>query len=133
MLNVVDNLSSFINWAQAIMNEKGVTQADIARTGFVTTAAVSKLFTSQFKTVGVEMCKAIAAATGTPLITVYRKAGHLPLIPTAQVEMEEIAELIAQITDEDLRQDAKAQLNMLLKKQLKQRGADNPIPPSKSS
>lgn len=131
MLTMVDNLSSFVDWAQAIMNEKNVTQADIARTGFVTRAAISKLFTLQLKSVGVEMCKAIAAATDTPIVTVYRKAGLLPLIPTTDVELEEINELIMQITDEDLRQDAKTQLHLILNKQRKRRGADSSTPPSK--
>jgi transcriptional regulator with XRE-family HTH domain len=128
---MVDNLSSFVNWLQAILNEKNVTQADIARIGFVTSAAVSKLFTLQLKSVGVEMCRAISVATNTPLVTVYRKAGHLPILPASQVEAEEMTELIVQITDEDLRQDAKTQLNIILNKQRKRRGADSSIPPSK--
>lgn len=133
MLTMVDNLSSFVDWAQAIMNEKNVTQADIARTGFVTRAAISKLFTLQLKSVGVEMCKAIAAATDTPIVTVYRKAGLLPLIPTTDVELEEINELIMQITDEDLRQDAKTQLHLILNKQRKRRGTENSNTSSKTS
>ena len=79
------------------------------------------------------MCKAIAAATDTPIVTVYRKAGLLPLIPTPNVELEEINELIMQITDEDLRQDAKTQLHLILNKQRKRRGTENSNTSSKTS
>jgi transcriptional regulator with XRE-family HTH domain len=95
---MVDNLSSFINWAQALMNAKNITQADIARTGYVTTAAVSKLFTYQVKSVGVEMCKAIAEATGTSLETVYRKAGLLPPSNAEDPWVEEMSHNLGKLT-----------------------------------
>lgn len=129
MLNMVDTLSSFINWANQVMSEKNITQADIARTGFVTTAAVSKLFTFQVKSVGVEMCKAIAEATGISPIEVYRKAGHLPNVTLTEAEAEEIAELMSEITDPDLRQDAHEQLMLLKQKQNRRKNTGGNIIP----
>ena len=117
MLNMVDTLLNFVNWMNQIMREQNITQADIARTGFVTTAAVSKLFTMSVKSVGVDMCRAISAATGIPLISVYRKAGLLPSVSITEAEAEEAAELISEITDPDLRQDALEQLALLKQKQ----------------
>ncbi len=127
---MVDELMNFLNWLNGVMKEKSISQADIARTGFVTTAAVSKLFTYQVKTVGVDMCKAIAAAIDIPLVTVYRKAGHLPNIPLADSEMDEIAELMAGITDPDLRQDAHEQLMLLKQKQNRRKSAESNIIPN---
>ena len=100
MSNMVDNLSSFITWVQTQMNQKNITQADIARTGYVTTAAVSKLFTLQVKSVGVEMCKAIAAATNIPIEIVYSKAGILPALSLTEEEQHQIAALTAQLNPE---------------------------------
>jgi transcriptional regulator with XRE-family HTH domain len=127
---MVDELMSFLNWLNGVMKERGISQADIARTGFVTTAAVSKLFTYQVKTVGVDMCKAIAAATNIPLVTIYRKAGHLPNIVLTDAEMDEIADLMSGITDPDLRQDAREQLMLLNKKQERRKNADTNIIPN---
>lgn len=119
---MVDNLTSFINWAQVLMNAKNITQADIARTGYVTTAAVSKLFTYQVKSVGVEMCKAIAAATDTPLETVYRQAGLLPPLNLTEQEQQQIAALTAKL-DPDMRQTAIGLLEQLNRQQSARRTA----------
>jgi|GEM_PF-4447929 len=73
-----DTLSSFVEWANVIMSKKNITQADIARTGFVSSSAVSLLFSMRVKSVGIEMCKAISAGLGVPLVIVFEKAGILP-------------------------------------------------------
>ncbi len=59
----------------------------------------------QVKSVGIDMCRAIAAATGVPLETVYRRAGLLPDIPLSQEEIDEIVAITSQL-DDDLRQNA---------------------------
>ena len=71
MLNMVDNLLSFVNWLNQVMQEKNITQADIARSGFVTTAAVSKLFTMSVKSVG-----KVPALTKKALLTRFKAAKH---------------------------------------------------------
>jgi transcriptional regulator with XRE-family HTH domain len=119
MFNMVNNLFDFVNWAQAVMNQNNVTQADIARTGFVKSAAVSMFFSYKTKSVGVDMCRAISAATGIPLRTVYEKAGLLP-VTAEDPDQAEIDALLAQL-EPDLRQQAKDYLYMLGEKQAKRR------------
>lgn len=75
---MADTLVGFIEWANEIMSERNITQADIARTGFVTSSAVSLLFSLRIKSVGVDMCRAISAAMDIPLVLVFEKAGILP-------------------------------------------------------
>lgn len=89
LFSMENNLSSFLNWLSQVMKSKEVYPVDIARTGFVTDSAVSLLFSKKTKSVSVEMCKAVAKATGIPLITVYRKAGHLPEDPKEDEWVEE--------------------------------------------
>jgi transcriptional regulator with XRE-family HTH domain len=113
---MVDNLSSFVNWLNSLMAQKGLSQADIARTKIVTSSAVSLLFSLRIKSVGVDMCKAIAVAADIPLETVYRKAGLLPPLKMTEAEMEEIAALTAQL-DPDLRQNAIDYIQHLTAKQ----------------
>lgn len=78
MFNTMNDLFSFVNWANEVMQEKSISQADIARTGYVNNSAVSMLFSLKVKSVGVDMCKAFSAATGIPLVVVFEKAGILP-------------------------------------------------------
>jgi len=119
MLTMIDNLFSFLNWLNQLMAEKNITQADIARTEFVTRGAVSALFSNRIKSVGVDMCRAISAATGVPLKIVYEKAGLLP--PSAEdPDQAEIDSLLSQL-EPDLRQQAKDYLYMLGEKQAKRR------------
>ena len=89
LLSMVNNLSSFLKWLSQVMEEKKISPVDIARTDFVTDSAISLLFSMKTKSVSVEMCKAVSKATGIPLITVYRKAGHLPEDPTEDPWVEE--------------------------------------------
>jgi hypothetical protein len=132
MLSMIDELSSFVNWANSVMKEKNITQADIARTGYVTSSAVSLLFSLRIKSVGVDMCRAISDATGIPLITIYRKAGLLPNVTLTEAEAGEIAALMSEITDPDLRQDAHDQLMLLKQKQNRRKNKGNPTPDPKA-
>jgi len=130
MLHMDDNLLSFVNWLNSVMREKGISQSDIAETGFVTRSAVSSLFTNRVKSVGVDMCKAISAATDIQIITIYRKAGLLPNVTLSEAEAQEIAELMSDITDPDLRQDAHDQLMLLKQKQSRRNFGSNPTIPT---
>jgi transcriptional regulator with XRE-family HTH domain len=77
-LSMVKNLPSFLNWLRAMMGERDITPADIARTGYVTDSAVSLLLSMKTKSVSFEMCQAIAKAADIPLIVVFQAAGILP-------------------------------------------------------
>jgi transcriptional regulator with XRE-family HTH domain len=102
MLSMVDELLSFVNWLNQVIREKNITQADIARTGFVTTGAVSKLFTMQVKSVGVDMCRAVAAATNIPLTIVMERAGILPASSELTPKKRELMERLKTASDEDV-------------------------------
>lgn len=95
---MVDNLSNFVDWVNLVMNEKNITQADIAKTGYVTRGAVSALLVKRIKSVGVDMCRAISSATGIPLATVYAKAGLLPPDPGLDPWVEEQKRVISELT-----------------------------------
>lgn len=90
MLDMAKSVSDFIEWLTPIMDEKGITAADIARTKLVTDSAISLLFSMKTKSVTVEMCRAISKATDTPLPTVYRAAGILPPVPESNELSEQI-------------------------------------------
>ena len=111
MFSVIDTLSSFVDWLNQVMAEKNLTQADIAKTGYVTRAAVSALLVKKVKSVGVDMCQAISTATGIPLETVYRRAGLLP----ERARDERIDAILAQLDelDDDLRENAEKYIEFL--------------------
>ena len=108
---MVEKLSSFLNWLTLLMDEKDVTPADIARTGYVTDSAISLLFSGKTKSVSFDMCRAIAKATDTSLIIIYRMAGLLPPLNATQLELEEIAEEAGQLNPQD-RMEALAFIRM---------------------
>ena len=116
MFNMSNNLEVFLNWLNDVMREKNITQADIARTKHVKPSSVSMLFSQQVKSVGIDMCKAISAATGIPLEAVYRKAGLLPPVTLPESQQEYVRSLIESL-DQDLRENAIDYLGMLQSKQ----------------
>jgi len=102
MFNTMDTLLSFVNWVNEIMREKSITQADIAKTGYVKSPAVSMFFGYKTKSVGIEMCRAISAATGIPLIAVMEKAGILPASPEFTPKKRQLLELAEVADDNDV-------------------------------
>jgi transcriptional regulator with XRE-family HTH domain len=99
---MVDDMFSFLNWLNKVMSEKNITQADIARTGFVTRGAVSLLFSNRLKSLGVDMCRAISAASGIPLKIVYNKAGLLPYDPELSPLEEKLMQDVVGLSQADL-------------------------------
>jgi len=100
MFTLMNDLFSFINWVQEIMREKNISQSDIARTGYVKSPAISMFFSYKTKSVGVEMCRAIAAASGLPLETVMQKAGILPPPSELTPRKRQLLELAETANDE---------------------------------
>lgn len=103
MINMSDTVEDFVNWANGVMSERNLTQADIARAGFVKSAAVSMLFSMKGKSIGVDMCRAFAAATGIPLIVVFQKAGILPADAGTDELIAEIGQEAAEMTEDEKR------------------------------
>ena len=83
------SLSQFVEKVQAEMRRQGKIPADIARTGLVTDAAVSKLLNLQQKTVGFKMMNAIAAALDFPVNIVQEWAGYKPQRRVDRDELDE--------------------------------------------
>ena len=103
-LSMVKNLSSFINWLTALMNERGLKPADIARTGYVTDSAVSLLLSMKTKSVSFEMCQAIAKAADVPLVVVFEAAGILPEDPNDDPITRTAAQLLRDLPSDDKRE-----------------------------
>ena len=99
---MVDELLSFVNWLNQVIREKNITQADIAKTGYVTSSAVSLLFSRRIKSVGIDMCRAVAAATNIPLAIVMEKAGILPVSPELTPKKRELMERLKTASEEDV-------------------------------
>lgn len=122
MFSVNDTLSSFINWLNQTMHEKNITQADIARTGYVTRGAVSQLLTYRIKSVGMDMCKAIATATGIPLAVVFEKAAILPAQPGADETLERIEYIYNTLQDPGNKQRTLDYIELLKTQEEKAKG-----------
>ena len=89
----------FLEWLNAEMERGEVTQADIARTGILSDAAVSLFFSGKTKKVTFEMCKAISQATNIPLEIVYRKAGLLPKKPDSDLWTEKMIHKLSKVPE----------------------------------
>jgi len=83
------SLSQFVEKVQAEMRRQGKIPADIARTGLVTDAALSKLLNMQQKTVGFKMMNAIAVALDFPVSIVQEWAGYKPQRRADRDELDE--------------------------------------------
>jgi hypothetical protein len=88
-------LSQFVEKVQAEMRRQGKIPADIARTGLVTDAAVSKLLNLQQKTVGFKMMNAIAVALDFPVSIVQEWAGYKPQRLVERDELDERIDYLA--------------------------------------
>jgi len=90
-------VEKFLNWLKSEMDERGIKQADIMRTGVVTDGTVSQLFTGKIRSLTFNMCRAISQATDIPLITIYRKAGLLPSLPDPDLWIEQITPKLLEV------------------------------------
>ena len=67
----------FTSWLRQEMQERGMSQADLARKSGLTTAAISNLVNGN-RNLGEEAGRAIARAFDIPAETIFRMAGLLP-------------------------------------------------------
>lgn len=90
----------FVEWLLQELETRGLKQADIARNGNITTAAVSKMI-NNFTVPGTDMCLAIAKTLNISPEEVYRRAGLLPG-NTERTILEERADyILSQLSQED--------------------------------
>ena len=78
--------SNFSGWLTTELEERNMSQSELARQAGVTRAAINGVLTGS-RNPGNDLCIGIADAFGLPPETVYRKAGLLP--PTTEAEEDE--------------------------------------------
>lgn len=98
------NFSDFVDWLEDEIKAGRLRRADIANTGFVKRPTVSALFKRKTKSLGADMCQAIAQAMNLQMEDIYRKAGQLPPKPnTEDPWMKEAINKLSKITNEEKR------------------------------
>jgi len=90
----------FSDWLQAEMDNRGLTQAELARLAGVTRSAINGVLTGN-RGPGNDLCVAISRALKLPPELVFRKAGLLPPVPQITEYTEEILHLINKLPPED--------------------------------
>ena len=81
----------FVKWLDREIQQRGLTDADLAKRGGFGQAVISKARSGVVP--GWDACVGIAKALGLPAEFVFRQAGHLPPLPgldTVKVEMDQL-------------------------------------------
>ena len=81
-------MNSFGYWLQDRMNEKGLTQRELARRAHVSQGSVGNVIRGDRKP-GEKLCRALAIVLGLPPEEVFRAAGILPPDPGKPPGFEE--------------------------------------------
>jgi hypothetical protein len=92
----LSKLESFVKRVQEEMSRKKKKPADIARTGIVTDAAVSKMLSLKQKSVGYKMMMAVSEGLEVPLEEVKEWAGYKPKSKSVSNELTRRANEIMQ-------------------------------------
>jgi transcriptional regulator with XRE-family HTH domain len=93
------NLVEFAEWLQDQLNQRGLTQTDLARRTGIGNSQISRIVRME-RGVGPESAKAIARAFGIKPEVVFRKAGLLPPAPEQPTEQSpDILEMIRLYND----------------------------------
>ncbi len=82
----------FAQWLENVLNERGMSQAELARQAGVTRAAINGVLTGA-RGPGIDLCKGIAQALKIPPEEVYRAAGLLDTEPDDDERMQKIKTL----------------------------------------
>ena len=90
----------FGEWLIAQLDDRKMTQADLAREAGVSRAAVSDVISGR-RQVGTELATSIAKAFKLPVEQVYRAAGLLPPAPDLNEEAEQIMHEVAKLSKSD--------------------------------
>lgn len=93
-------MADFKDWLKAELNERGLTQSDLARKTNLSTAAVSLVMNGK-RGVGEEFIQAVAKALNLPAETVFRAAGLLPPVPDDAEYLERFRMLLAYLDHDD--------------------------------
>jgi len=90
----------FNDWLLSQLNERGWSQADLARATQITTSAISKYM--QGRIPNEEALRKIARAFRLPPEDVFRKAGILPPATEEDATLNELTHLAQQLSDQEL-------------------------------
>lgn len=95
--------TSFAEWLDGEMARRRISQAELARRGGISQAAIS-LVLKRKRQAGPDLCSAVARALGLPESQVFRAAGLLPpnreINPTAEAIMHDLGDMTEEQTDE---------------------------------
>jgi transcriptional regulator with XRE-family HTH domain len=94
MLEMVDKFSG---WLIKQLNQRGWSQAELARNAEVSRTAISDVI-SEKHTAGFDLCLAISRALKIPPEIVFRAAGLLPPVPPDTQYAEEVLFLLNQLS-----------------------------------
>lgn len=90
----------FGNWLLKEMENRGLSQAELARRAGVNQSTISLVIGGK-RGVGEDLCTALAKAFGLPIETIFRAAGLLPHRPGTDEDFEELKHLFSQMSEEE--------------------------------
>lgn len=92
-------MEKFSTWLLKQLEERGWSQAELARRAGLGNATLSRFITETHNP-GPDACLAIARALKVPPVEVFRLAGILPAIDESRLrEFEEVSEMLASLPD----------------------------------
>jgi transcriptional regulator with XRE-family HTH domain len=94
----MDDRIDFSQWLQEQMNERGLSQSDLARLAGVTRSSINGILVGT-RGPGPDLCNAIARGLKLPPEVVFRAAGLLPPKPNAEPTVEEASYKLSQLPD----------------------------------
>lgn len=95
----MDKQSTFADWLLAVITERGVSRADLARLADVSPTAISDVINGK-RSAGSRLCLSIARALDLPPDLVFRKAGLLPQEKEVNETLEIANHLLAELPTE---------------------------------
>lgn len=104
---------NFSEWLLKQMQERGWSQADLAKAAGLTRTAISDYVNQKRTKPDPEALVDIARALNLSPIHVFRAAGLLPPGPTDDVTLEDWKEILPQLSERDLKILRETALNMI--------------------
>lgn len=90
----------FAEWLRSEIDQRGMSQADLARESGLTPASISRLL-NRTRGPGSDTCISLAGVFGYPVDVIYRIAGLLPFDTDKDTRGDLIASLAKQLPDKE--------------------------------
>ena len=94
---------AFANWLLAELEQRGWTQADLARRAGISKTSISDLISGR-RNIGTDLATNIAKGLHVPVGEVYRAAGLLPQEKKIDEDIEQIVHELQDLTREEKRE-----------------------------